>query len=75
MTSTTTKTTIKIESMIQYLQYRFDKALYEMKHYGDHHAERLMDDVIAQKELVEALIGMPVNLRLDNGRVTIGYDA
>ncbi len=68
------KTTVKTTAMLAYLQKAFDRAMYEREHYHDAHAEACMDAVIAQKELVEALIGAPVNLRLDNGRVTVGFD-
>ena len=65
--------TVETEAMLRFLQEEFTRALYEMKHYGDHHAERRMDAVIAQKELVEAMICAPVNLRLDTETVTVGY--
>ncbi len=67
------KKSVTAASMLAYLQQHFTRALYEVEHYHDEHAEARMDAVIAQKELVEALIGAPVNLQLD-GKVTVGYD-
>ena len=66
--------TVKATTMLAYLQESFSRALYEVEHYHDAHAEARMDATIAQKELVEAMIGAPVNLRMDNGKVTVGFD-
>ena len=64
---------IKQETMIGYLQGMMDsfkeqEAKFGMNEYLDHK----LDAMIACKEMVEALIGQPVNLQLD-GKVTVGF--
>lgn len=61
------------EQMIAYLQSMMDRFNDERERYGmDRHTEKLMDSMIACKEMVETLIGEPVNLQKE-GRVTIGF--
>ncbi len=62
------------ERMLAYLQGMMDQFKAEEAKYGiqDRMVLRRMDDMIACKEMVEALIGEPVNLQLD-GRVTVGF--
>ncbi len=62
------------EQMINYLQQMLDRFTEEMERYGkdDRIVEKRFDDMIACKEMVEALIGEPVNLQKD-GRVTVGF--
>ena len=62
------------EQMINYLQQMLDRFTDEMERYGkdDRIVEKRFDDMIACKEMVEALIGEPVNLQKD-GRVTVGF--
>ena len=62
------------EQMINYLQQMLDKFTDEMERYGkdDRIVEKRFDDMIACKEMVEALIGEPVNLQKD-GKVTVGF--
>lgn len=62
------------EQMIEYLQNRLDQFNNERKKYGD--ADRIvakqLTEMLACKEMAEALIGAPINLGID-GRVTVGY--
>ena len=61
------------EQMIKYLQSMMDRAKYEEERYGrDERTMGLFDNMIACKEMVEALIQKPVNLRKD-GKVTVGF--
>ena len=62
------------EQMINYLQQMLDRFTDEMERYGkdDRIVEKRFDDMIACKEMVEALIGEPVNLQKD-GKVTVGF--
>ena len=62
------------EQMINYLQQMMDRFTDEMERYGkdDRIVEKRFDDMIACKEMVEALIGEPVNLQKD-GKVTVGF--
>lgn len=61
------------DKMLIYLQEMLDKFMAEKEMYGadDRMVEKDFDDMIACKEMVEALIEEPVNLQLD-GKVTIG---
>lgn len=63
------------EKMIEYLQQMLDKFNDEMERYGkyDRMVEKRFDDMIACKEMVEALIEEPVNLQKD-GKVTVGFN-
>lgn len=60
--------------MINYLQSMMDDFLKEKEQFGseDRIVKKKMDAMIACKEMVEALIGMPVNLQMD-GKVTVGF--
>ena len=60
--------------MLAYLQAKLTKFQKEAEKYGmeDRMVEHLFDEMIACKEMVEVLIGAPVNLQMD-GKVTIGF--
>lgn len=60
--------------MLQYLQEMMDRVQSDIKKYGveDRMVEKRIDDMIACKEMVEALIMEPVNLQKD-GKVTVGF--
>jgi len=60
--------------MLEYLQQMLDDFMQEKEKYGieDRIVEHKFDAMIACKEMVEALIQEPVNLRKD-GRVTVGF--
>ena len=62
------------ETLINYLQSQMDNFMKEKERYGieDRYVERKLDAMIACKEMVESLIGEPVNLQKD-GRVTTGF--
>ena len=62
------------EKMIAYLQQMLDDFRKEEAKYGlkDRIVMEKLDAMIACKEMVEALIGQPVNLGL-NGIVTVGF--
>jgi hypothetical protein len=62
------------EKMLQYLQEMMDKVQDEIKRYGidNRMTQKRIDDMIACKEMVEALIMEPVNLQKD-GKVTVGF--
>ena len=62
------------EKMIAYLQSMMDDFKKEEARYGlkDRIVAEKLDAMIACKEMVEALIGQPVNLGL-NGIVTVGF--
>lgn len=62
------------DQMINYLQSQMDDFQKEKERYGidDERVERKLDAMIACKEMVEALIGEPVNLQLD-GKVSVGF--
>lgn len=67
------KQTVSTETLIQYLQSMMDEFKEDEARYGhDAHTIRKLDDMIACKEMVEALIEMPVNLQKD-GKVTVGF--
>lgn len=60
------------EVMIKYLQSMMDNFKAQEERYGmSEYLEHKLDNMIACKEMVEALIGQPVNLQKD-GKVTIG---
>ena len=63
------------EKMIEYLQQMLDKFNDEMERYGkdDRIVDKRFDDMIAGKEMVEALIEEPVNLQKD-GKVIVGFN-
>jgi hypothetical protein len=62
------------QQMIAYLQSMMDDFKKEEARYGieDRVVESKLDAMIACKEMVEALIGKPVNLGV-NGIVTVGF--
>lgn len=66
--------TVSQEIMIGYLQSMMDNFKAQEERYGmSDYLEHKLDAMIACKEMVEALIGEPVNLQLD-GKVTIGLN-
>lgn len=62
------------EQMIQYLQEMLTSFNKDLERYGadDRIVDKKFDAMIACKEMAEALIGEPVNLRKD-GTVTVGF--
>lgn len=60
--------------MLRYLNSMFDSWLVEKDKYGmdDRLVKSHMTGMLACKDMVEALIGMPVNLQLD-GNLTLGF--
>ena len=60
--------------IINYLQAKMDAFQRVQEKYGaeDREAIRLFDEMIACKEMAEALIGQPVNLQ-KTGVVTVGF--
>lgn len=62
------------ERMINYLQSMMNSFKRDEARYGldDRIVLHKLDAMIACKEMVEALIGEPVNLQQD-GRVTVGF--
>lgn len=62
------------KKMIAYLQSMMDDFKKEEAIYGieDRSVENILDCMIACKDMVEALIGKPVNLGID-GKVTVGF--
>ena len=67
--------TIDAIEMLDYLKEDFKIAMRDRRILGadDERAQDRMLLCIGMKEMCEALIGVPVNLKLD-GRVTIGLD-
>lgn len=65
---------ISTEMMINYLQSQLNDFEESLKKYGttDRIVDKKFDAMIACKEMVESLIGEPVNLGKD-GKVTIGF--
>ena len=59
--------------MIDYLQSQLDRFMVEKEQYGaeDRIVKKKLDELISCKEMVEALIGKPVNLNV-SGTVTVG---
>lgn len=66
--------TVTEKRMLDYLQAKLTRFQKEEAKYGmdDETVNRLFDEMIACKEMVEALIQKPVNLQQD-GTVTIGF--
>lgn len=64
---------IEIDKMIDYLQSQLDDLTKEIERFGleDRIVKKKMDQLLGNKDMVEALIGQPVNLQQD-GKVTIG---
>lgn len=61
------------EQMINYLQYKLDSFRENEQKFGmDDFTEKKLDELLACKDMVECLIGEPVNLGLD-GKVTVGF--
>ena len=66
--------TVTAQQMVNYLQKKMDRFKKYEKRLGfeDEYVTELLDEMIACKEMVEALIGEPVNLGID-GKVTVGF--
>jgi hypothetical protein len=62
------------DDLLRYLQSQMDDYMKDEKRFGadDRFVEKKLDAMIACKEMVEALIGEPVNLQQD-GKVTVGF--
>lgn len=62
------------QKMLNYLQSMMNDFLKEKERYGmeDRIVNKKLDEMIACKEMVEVMIGQPVNLQLD-GKVTVGF--
>ena len=65
---------INADQMINYLQAKLTRFQKELEKYGpeDRGVNARLTEMIACKEMVEVLIGAPVNLQQD-GKVTIGF--
>ena len=68
------KKNVSASDRIAYLQVRLTHIQREIEKYGieDTFVSMHLEHLIACKEMVEALIGAPVNLQQD-GKVTIGF--
>lgn len=68
------KETVEAKELLDYLQTLLNEFTEDREHYGsgDRIVQRRMYDMIACKEMVEALIRVPVNLQKD-GKVTVGF--
>ena len=66
-------TAVQAKTMSAYLQSLLDRFMKDSEKFGmdDRIVNKEFDEMIACKEMVEALICMPVNLQKD-GKVTIG---
>ena len=62
------------KKMIDYLQGMLDEFMVEKNKFGisDRIVRKKLDKMLACKEMVETMIGMPINLGID-GKVTIGF--
>ena len=64
---------VNAAAMLDYLQFLMDDFKENEARFGmDDYTKKKMLDMIACKEMVEALIGTPVNLQKD-GKVTTGF--
>lgn len=65
---------VKSEAMINYLQCMLDDFMAEEKRYGfsDRIVQKKMNAMLACAEMVENMIGVPVNMQMD-GKVTLGF--
>ncbi|MBQ1789280.1 MAG: hypothetical protein II008_03810 [Oscillospiraceae bacterium] len=68
------KETIDAKEMLSYLQALLNDFMEDRETYGpgDRIVQKRMHGMIACKEMVEALIRVPVNLQKD-GKVTVGF--
>ena len=66
--------TVKAETMLQYLQSMLDYWMAEKERFGmdDRMVQHTLTKMLACKDMVEALIGVQVNLQQD-GKVTTGF--
>lgn len=66
--------TVNTKALLNYLQSQMDDFKEEEARWGIHDrvVKKKLDAMIACKEMVEALIGAPVNLQKD-GNVTVGF--
>lgn len=62
------------EMMLSYLQELLDEYMEDKDQFGkdDRIVKERLHGMIACKEMVECLIGQPVNLQMD-GKVTVGF--
>ena len=69
------KKTIEATEILNYIKEVWKIAFHQLEVLGhnDERAQSRADWCIGMKEMAEALLGIPVNLKLD-GRVTIGLD-
>ena len=67
--------TIEATEILNYIKEDWKIAFHQLEVLGhnDERAQSRADWCIGMKEMTEALLGVPVNLKLD-GRVTIGLD-
>lgn len=67
--------TIEATEILNYIKEDCKIAFHQLKvlEFKDERAQSRADWCIGMKEMAEALLGVPVNLKLD-GRVTIGLD-
>lgn len=65
---------ISARQLLSYLKAKLTRFQAELEKYGpeDRGVQRLMDEMLACKEMAEVVIGAPVNLQMD-GKVTIGF--
>ena len=72
---TTMNKTVTAEAMLTYLKDDWKIAHHQLEVLGhdDERAQSRVDWCIGMKEMCEALLCVPVNLKLD-GRLTIGYE-
>lgn len=69
-----TNVSVSASQMLSYLEAKLKKFEYYNERYGmdDRRTSFVFDEMIACKEMVEALICAPVNLQKD-GKVTVGF--
>lgn len=67
------KTEVKTKDLLAYIQDLFTEYLEDRERYGNNpREEHRLQQLLGMKDMVENLIGEPVNLRKD-GRVTTGF--
>ena len=68
------KNTVEVKEMLSYLQSMLDRFVKEKEQFGieERGVQNLMTRMLACKDMVETLIGEPVNLQKD-GKVTVGF--
>lgn len=59
--------------MIKYLESLIAKVKHEEEKYGvTDYLDDLVDEMLACRQMAEAIIGLPINCQLD-GKITIGF--